>query len=852
MATQYRCNNEKRRQKLFESTSAMNGIDYLEVLHGDAPKGTIPQRTLLVRMLKEAPTNLVAGNVEITGGVRVTTIKVEWVIRAAEATDWHDKHIITKGEADYLSGLTDRGHVLVIRTNMAGDFSPYQLRLVQPKTPLTPPQTFDPILSQVEFFFKVECPSDFDCKPETECPPEKESEPQIDYLSKDYASFRQLMLDRLSTIMPDWKERNAADVGIAMVEVLAYAGDYLSYYQDAAATEAYLGTARKRVSMRRHARLLDYPMHDGCNARTWVHFNVDADNISLEKGTQLLTRINGIKNVIQDQSEYDRAFAQQPTVFETMHDATFFNDHNSIEFYTWGDEECCLPKGATRATLTKSLPKLKKDDVLIFIEERNPENGNTADADATHRHAVRLTKVEVSTDLLLDSAPVTEIEWMTADALPFPLCLHQVVDTSQQTAEKQPVSVALGNIVLADHGRTIEPPDKWRTVKPEYLDPIPAGRRGRLRLKNVNLTHSADFRFENDEKRSAATVYGDMAASELLSQDVRKALPSVMLNKGESESWRPQLDLLNSDRFAPEFVVEMEEDGCAYIRFGDGTYGKLPAADDKFAAIYRIGNGRSGNIGAEAIAHVITTANGITGVRNPLPAQGGVDPESIEEVRQYAPQAFRTQERAVTEADYAEVAQRHPEVQKAIATRRWTGSWHTMFLTIDRKGGFGMDDAFEAQLRQFLEKYRLAGQDLEIEGPSYVPLDISFGVCVQPGYFRNDVEEALLETFGSTDLPDGRRGFFHPDNFTFGQRVYLSELLAKAMQVPGVRWVNTETKDNQTKKPTGNRFKRWGQPAHGELEQGWIEIGRLEIARLDNDPNAPENGKLEFIMEGGL
>jgi hypothetical protein len=512
-----------------------------------------------------------------------------------------------------------------------------------------------------------------------------------------------------------------------------------------------------------------------------------------------------------------------------------------------------LPKGATRATLTGSLPNLKKDDVLIFIEERNPENGNTADADISHRHAVLLTKVTPSNDpLFLDTKtstpiPVTEIEWMAADALPFPLCIALVEvpedEKDKGAAETQPVSAALGNIVLADHGRTI---------KADNVHPEPFGRHSRCRLEDTDITHSVNFSFEDDEERkSAATVYGDMAAAELLVQDVRKALPAVML-KDADESWQPQRDLLGSDRFAPEFVVEMEDDGRAYIRFGDGIYGKVPAEDTEFAPTYRIGNGSSGNIGAEGINHAVTRDSGITVVWNPLPARGGTDAESIEEVRQYAPQAFRTQERAVTEADYADVAQRHPEVQKAVATRRWTGSWYTMFLTIDRKGGFDVDDAFEAELVEFLDKYRLAGQDLEIDGPSYVPLYISFAVCVEPGYFCSDVEEALLEIFSSTDLPDGRRGFFHPDNFTFGQRVYLSEFLAKAMQVPGVRWVDTEAIDSQTKNPTGNCFQRWGEPAHGELEQGWIDIGRLEIARLDNDPNAPENGKLEFIMEGGL
>ena len=56
-----------------------------------------------------------------------------------------------------------------------------------------------------------------------------------------------------------------------LVEALAYSADQLSYQQDAVATEAYLRTARKRISVRRHARLMDYFISEGCNARTWVH-----------------------------------------------------------------------------------------------------------------------------------------------------------------------------------------------------------------------------------------------------------------------------------------------------------------------------------------------------------------------------------------------------------------------------------------------------------------------------------------------------------------------------------------------------------------------------------------------------
>lgn len=170
-----------------------------------------------------------------------------------------------------------------------------------------------------------------------------------------------------------------------------------------------------------------------------------------------------------------------------------------------------------------------------------------------------------------------------------------------------------------------------------------------------------------------------------------------------------------------------------------------------------------------------------------------------------------------------------------------------MFVTVDRLGGLEVDAAFKDDLRAFLERYRLAGFDIEIDTPRYVPLDIALTVCAAPGYYRSDVKKELLAIFGNTDLPDGRRGFFHPDNFTFGQSVYLSQVVATAMAVPGVTWVDTSDSP-----PGVNRFQRWGEAPAGELEAGRVLFARLEIARLENDPNAPENGRIEFSMQGGL
>ena len=88
------------------------------------------------------------------------------------------------------------------------------------------------------------------------------------------------------------------------------------------------------------------------------------------------------------------------------------------------------------------------------------------------------------------------------------------------------------------------------------------------------------------------------------------------------------------------------------------------------------------------------------------------------------------------------------------------------FVTVDRLGGLPVDAAFETEIRRHLERFRMAGCDLEIDGPRFVSLDVEVQVCVRPDYFRSSVKAALLEVFSNRDLPDGRRGVFHPDNFS--------------------------------------------------------------------------------------
>lgn len=900
----YSCCDELRRNQIVGKD--LNGIDYLEVLDGKVVNLADRQKTLFVHFVNDlVPGALANVNVRIEGGERIRNIVIDNVT----------------------IGTGSEAKILTVAVDQPGDYSIYTLRLVQDTTHTIPPDKIDPMFAAVDFSFKVECPSDFDCKAPCDCPPALLQNPEIDYLAKDYASFRRLMLDRMSFLMPQWQERHTADLGVALVEALAYVGDYLSYQQDAIATEAYLGTARRRVSVRRHAKLVDYAMHEGCNARAWAQVQVKQDVPLIPARTLLCTRIAGQATALFDDPI---VLAQARAFFETMEDAALFADHNELHFYTWSDQRCCLPKGATAATLDGTFPGLKIGDVLIFEEMMGPNTGIPGDAELRRRCPVRLTDVETRNEkgeILIDplntSQAITQIRWADEDALPFPLCISSQADEQHGQDFYKNISVARGNIVLVDHGRTFADEDLGTvaptlngavvtacdpcklpsfSLRPSRYRPLLAQRpltyvsaltstpifaiqsiaSDLTDLDNGNFPSGLKNGFENmgidtaqlkeiqgshplwsigdgvngfliKHEKTHLNVYTvPPAASAMIQQDPWQALPAIHLDstlKLDKFNWTARQDLLESKPSNPDFVVETESDGGAWLRFGDGLQlGRHPDAGTHFTATYRVGNGTAGNVGAESIAHLVYNpliasevqlSQAVINIRNPLPAAGGIEPESLDQVRAYAPAAFRTQERAVTEADYAEVTERHPQVQKAMATFRWTGSWHTVFITVDRLGGLPVDDAFKAEIRNFVERFRMAGYDLEVDAPRFVSLEIGMHVCVKEDYFREDVKAVLLKIFSERILPDGRLGVFHPDNFTFGQTVFLSPLIAAAQAVEGVQSVQITT------------FQRQGTPDPQPLAAGKLELGRLEIARLANDPNFVERGVFTLTLGGG-
>jgi hypothetical protein len=1019
----------------------LGGIDAVEV----SDDGLL----LTVTFLGKAPHGLGPENVRIDGGRRVTGVT---------AVD-----VSVEREED--PELDDRLYVTLDR---AGDTSRYRLSLVETDPygrPGTQPfRGFDQRYHSATFAFRPDCPTPFDCIEGEQETPAFPTAPVIDYTARDYDTIRKLLLDRLALTTPDWAERSPADLGVTLVELLAHTGDRISYQQDAVATEAYLDTARRRVSVRRHVRLIDYAMHDGCTARAYVAVETAGDH-TLAPGTYRFASVDVRTldphdrpepgTVIDEADLGDLDERGSVEVFEPVAGADPLQlrvAHNAIRLWTWGGEVCTLPQGATSATLRDEWAdpetcrerrlSLHPGDLLVLEEVKGPRTGTPGDADPGHRQAVRLTSVTPAVDRIEDQ-PVLEVTWAAEDALRFPLCL-----TTRGGRDCRPVAdvtLARGNVVLVDHGRTLhglpetftapqEPavvapcdppvfgchdrdegnaparlinsltdraesgdalaPDDIRElfdvvgesathraglgleragqrhervvpgtayaqaaalrtllaqsaypgIKPRFRPvlgrspvtqavPFPdsgtvaAGQAeriaaipGRVRQRLVELWRSARDRngLSAEEIAELTVIYGlkvlerielqrhpvralrellhrsdrlldaklrrvevlasraragtvldghiawEIAhswgpayaaglhpeepvlrgsATAALDQDPRRALPAVRLHAGEDEIWEPRRDLLDSGPRDRHFVGELEDDGRLALRFGDGRHGSRPTPGSRLAAHYRLGGGTAGNVGAEAINHLVVQTDceppPAAVVRNPLPATGGTEPEPVDQVRQLAPLDLRrTRLRAVTAEDYAALATTLPGVQRAAAEIRWTGSVQEAHVAIDAYGAGAPSAELLTTVAQALEAYRRIGHDLVVGAARLVPLDIALSVCAKPGHQHGQILAELYRVLGGGRLTDGRLGFFHPDALTFGEPVRLSRLVAVAAAVPGVESVHV------------TRLRRLFEPDRGEREDGVLRLGPLEIATCDNDPDRPENGRLAISLGG--
>ena len=743
------------------------------------------------------------------------------------------------------------GDVLQLKTKSPGNFTLYKLKINHSK--------IDLYFNDITFSFKAHCPSDLDCEPQAhECPPEESIDFPVDYRARDFWSFRRALLDFASQRYPDWQDRLEADAGMMLLEVMSALGDELAYYQDRVAREAYLETATQRRSLRRHARLIDYTIHDGRGASTWLDITVKAGQKGkLPAGSDVWAMAD---NGMRVDYEVSRGLAEVTANKKYVVDAK----RNTFEPHIWDEDKTCLSVGTTELYIKGHY----KDDLPLddLSTDKKPDKKpgkwvllKTSPKDALipeRAFMVRLIKVNDNKKKLKDPVfkkNITHLVWEKAQALPYEM------DMTVLEVHGNQVPVTAGKTEIKRFVIGVEP-DKLKNIPEKEKKNIVRA------VEREGPNGSAAYLFSLPDSDSRQPVW--------LGDDPRNARPEIQLEEVKFDAtkggwikvheWHWKRSFLGSPSSLPydrDFTLEdgmwkrvvgyqrigqeikhidyASGDG-ATIRFGDGEFGSVPAEETVFRVTYRLSNGRRSNLAAGSLKKFEGKYGFIQAMTNPLSAKHGMDPETFSEIRQLAPEAFRAIAfRAVRPEDYARAAERLAWVQRAGATFRWTGSWLSAFVTPDPKGAVIVSKSQRSELVNQLDRYRQAGREAYALEPRYANLDLKITVCVKPDAYCGEVKERVLEALLGKSGVRARSGFFSPDNFTFGTSLDRSSLEAVIQNVSGVRAVK------------GMRIHRRGWYTWKKFTELSEPVAKNEIIRIEDDPLHPERGSLQLIMEGG-
>lgn len=643
--------------------------------------------------------------------------------------------------------------------------------------------------------------SEVDCKKQNRhfpSHPQHESE-LVDYLAKDYASFRHTLLEQIQRRYPQWIDQSEADLGMILIELFSYVADELSYYQDRIANEAYLSTARKRVSVKSHLELIDYLMHNGLAANAFIRITAKKAGF-IRKGFPISS---SMKTRLSERNTDD-------IVFEVNESKFVDPKYNEIPLLLSG----VLKRPTTSALLAGTFSKLRKGHYVLF------EQGIAKEI------------VRLSTDPILVNGN-TLISWSKNDDLKFQYDSHARVS---------------GNILKATHGKTVKEIIK---KKDQYV------------MKFAFTLHRAPLTFVSDN--------GSLSDSH--------STLEVMV---DGELWQETNNLSLCGPLDQKYSISSDDEGYVTVFFGDGVNGMTPPDDSLIIAKYRVGVGTYGNVGEDILTEFDNSLNEsrqlVEKLTNPFAAFGGIDIESIEDAKISGPKSLKFQERAITAADYEElILRRFPNVSNAKARFSSNRGRDSVIVSVDMKGETDFDPAFLNEIKSYLDNVKMIGYQIRVESAKYVPLVIGLQVYIYREHDSPQLRERITMAFSSNDNPNGSRGFFHPDNFTFGDHVFVSKIYEVLENISEVKYaIISEFRRVASMKgasspssgllyasgstlsqfPIASMEKKIGGIMRDvdtikNLRQGYIRIDEGEIAMVENIPAHLERGvvKIEFYNE---
>jgi predicted phage baseplate assembly protein len=317
---------------------------------------------------------------------------------------------------------------------------------------------------------------------------------------------------------------------------------------------------------------------------------------------------------------------------------------------------------------------------------------------------------------------------------------------SQESAS----AVLLGNVAAASHGETVR--------------------------DEVVGNGDAAARFQRMALRKKPLTYLPAGGAEAIASTLQLRVGGVR--------WLEVPGLFGRAPTETVYEARPADDGSTVLQFGDGVTGAaLPTGRGNVVATYRVGVGLGGRVAAGALTTLLAKPPGLSAARNPAPAEGGADPETVDTARENAPRTVRTFGRAVSLLDFEDTVTASGEVAKALATWVWDGLDRAIHLTIAGQEGATFSPTARRSLGTNLDSVRDPNHRLLIDNYAKVPIAIRAGVAADPAH-DPDVVLAAAHAAVVEALSFARLGL--------GQSLHLSDLFRVVQDVPGVLFVDVD------------------------------------------------------------
>ena len=505
----------------------------------------------------------------------------------------------------------------------------------------------------------------------------------IDYMARDYESFKKAMIDLIPSKLPEWTDRSEADFGIVLIELFAYMGDILSYYQDRIANESFLATAQERRSIIQHLRLIGYELEPA--NPTYAELTLEFPN-----------NASGIIHVKKrDRFSTKSTKEKKPVYFEYTLDIPLEINLDAL-----------IPDSGKEKGFKRYPSKI--------VEIKEPLG--VSDESAYQKY--KLSHVGVVKESI--NITIGGGKWAKKDTLYY--------SKEKDNHYTFLFDRGLAKILFGEgiHGKR---PDLGKDIEVTYEALLPG-----IPVKEGKTISNIDH-----------LGYSDGSPNQRFKLSHSPVIKESFKVKVDGTPWNLKDTLIFSEEDSLDYYIQIDENDASTIFFGDGQFGKIPSSGAKIEANYRIGGGKYANVGACEISQIISAEEIPTTAKiyNKRPAVGGEDRETIQHAIKHAPQQFRSRERAVTENDLITLTKRRFKGCKAKAKY---SSWNYIDLYFAPAGGGIATSELKREITDYLEDKKMIATIIRVEDPSYVNIKIKGNIDVMANFVNEEIQYKVKET----------------------------------------------------------------------------------------------------------